>query len=240
MTETSPPESGRARQDPGFFYERFAPEFDSRMNQYEVNKRIGLVFDSLLSSVELPGRLLLDAGCGTGLFSREAVRRGAVVTSMDVGEQLLEQVARKTDSTRVVGDLMALPFPDDHFDVVLCTEAIEHTRNPLHAVHELARVLAPGGRLALTTPNRIWHWSLAVAHVLKVRPYEGFENWVRYGELRAAAVGAGLRVEKMFGFNPLPFVHPLIHPANDWFERFGERAWGRYMINMALLASKRP
>src|SRR3712207_2460903 len=123
VSEKVSPDDGRLQ-----FYERFAGEFDARMNRYEVTKRLRLVFDEALPDIS--GLDLLDAGCGTGLFSQVAVERGARVTSLDVGEGLLAEVAKKCDSRRVVGDVSALPFESESFDVVICTEVIEHTRDP--------------------------------------------------------------------------------------------------------------
>ncbi len=51
----------------------------------------------------------------------------------------------------VVGDAHALPFPDDHFERILCTEVLEHLIDPPKAVAEMRRVLQPGGLLILTT-----------------------------------------------------------------------------------------
>jgi 2-polyprenyl-6-hydroxyphenyl methylase/3-demethylubiquinone-9 3-methyltransferase len=222
------------------FYERFADEFDDRMNRYEVGKRLRLVFDDALGGVSLEGRTLLDAGCGTGLFSAAAAARGARVTSLDVGERLLEQVARKTDSERVVGDVASLPFADDRFDFVVCTEVIEHTMDPHRAVNEVARVLAPGGTLVLTTPNRVWHPAIRLATKLRLRPYEGIENWVRFGDLRAWLTGAGIELRRYGGFNALPFVHPVLYRPNDRLDRFGDGALGRFMINIVAIGRKRP
>jgi 2-polyprenyl-3-methyl-5-hydroxy-6-metoxy-1,4-benzoquinol methylase len=220
------------------FYERFADEFDDRMNRYEVGKRLRLVFDEALAGEELEGRSLLDAGCGTGLFSQAAAQRGARVTSLDVGERLLEQVARKTDSERVVGDVAGLPFDDGRFDYVICTEVIEHTLQPRRAVAELARVLAPGGTLVLTTPNRVWHPAIRVATKLRLRPYEGIENWVRFGELRAWLGEEAIALTRYGGFNALPFVHPALYRPNDRLDRFGSGPLGRFMINIMAVGRK--
>lgn len=228
MTATRHTAAGR-RAD---FYERFAEQFDARMNRYEVGKRLRLVFDEALVGDDLSQRALLDAGCGTGLFSAAAVERGADVTSLDVGDRLLQQVARKTESRRVVGSVEDLPFDAGTFDYVICTEVIEHTVDPRRAVHELARVLHPGGTLVLTTPNRLWHPAIRIATALRLRPYEGIENWVRYRDLRSWLEGAGIALRDYRGFNALPFVHPVLYAPNDRLDRHGSGRLGRLMINI--------
>ena len=68
-----------------------------------------------------------------------------------------ETVARARDDypgpTFVAGDVCALPFPDSSFDAAVCFEVIEHVADPAALVRELARVLRPGGTLAISTPN---------------------------------------------------------------------------------------
>lgn len=220
------------------FYERFAADFDASMNRYEVAKRLRLIFDGVLGGRELAGVDLLDAGCGTGLFSRAACRRGATVTSMDVGERLMAEVAKKCDSARVVGDVCALPFEDGRFEIVICTEVIEHVPYPTVAVAELARVLRPGGTLVLTTPNRAWHPAIRLAGALKLRPYEGFENWIGWRKLERALAGSGLEIQQRRGFNALPFLFPATYPIIDLLDRLGASPLRWVMINMLVVASR--
>lgn len=61
------------------------------------------------------------------------------------------------DSPDVLGDIHALPFPDEDYDFVLCTETLEHVAAPWVAVEELRRVLRPGG-VALVTAPFLWPW----------------------------------------------------------------------------------
>jgi 2-polyprenyl-3-methyl-5-hydroxy-6-metoxy-1,4-benzoquinol methylase len=218
------------------FYERFADEFDDRMNEYEVRKRLDLVFGDVLSGTDLHGLQFLDAGCGTGLFSAMAVERGATVTSLDVGEALLARVAEKCDSTRVVGDLAALPFADASFDIVMSTEVIEHLAQPVDGVRELVRVLRPGGRLVLTTPNRTWLPAIRLANVLKLRPYEGLENWVSRTQLRSWLEALGLTIERLEGFNLVPFVHPSLYGLNDRLDAAAAGPAGAAAINTLVVA----
>jgi 2-polyprenyl-3-methyl-5-hydroxy-6-metoxy-1,4-benzoquinol methylase len=219
-----------------FFYERFADRFDREMNMYDLERRIEIVFDEMLPA-RLDGKELLDAGCGTGWFSQKASERGASVTSMDVGENLLKQVAGKCDSRRVVGDVLSLPFDPASFDIVVCTEVIEHTVEPSRAVRELSRVLRPGGELVLTVPNRVWHFAIDIANLLKLRPYEGYENWVSAGELRRYVEEAGLRLDRIRGFHLFPFVLPATYGLLKRIDRYGDRL-GPIMLNLGIHATK--
>lgn len=63
----------------------------------------------------------------------------------------------QTATCDVQGDIHALPFADDAWDAVICTEVLEHVEDPVRAVRELHRVLAPGGLLLVTSPF-LWPW----------------------------------------------------------------------------------
>ena len=223
----------------GLFYDKFASEFDRKMNMYDTEKRVRVVFNTLLSPKELDGKKLLDAGCGTGWFSRRAVELGAVVTSLDVGENLLNEVKKKCETTRVVGDVTALKFKDNSFDIIVSSDVIEHTPDPAKAISEMARVLKKGGVLALTVPNNCWHFAVSVGNALKLRPYQGYENWVGWGQLKRELEKNGLQVKKQLGFHFIPFVVSALYPIIDYFDRYGESALGRVMVNIGVRAEKK-
>lgn len=218
-----------------FFYESFADEWDSKMDRDELGKRLRLIFGDLLTPEEVRGKKTLDAGAGTGHFSRVLADWGADLTSMDLGSALLKQVRSKCASRGVCASLLDLPFSSGSFDLVLCTEVIEHTTDPKRAVGELCRVVAPGGSLVLTVPNRIWKPAVVVANALKIRPYLGHENWVRYRELASWLGGAGLAVERQEGFNLLPHTF-FCKPAFDGLDRVS--FLHPYMINIAIRGRK--
>lgn len=103
------------------------------------------------------GRRVLDAGCGAGYGSQILHDAGALsVTAVDISPQVIEAVGGRVSSGIALGvaDLRDLPFPDDSFDLISCFEVIEHVEDPDPILSELARVLAPGGVLAVSTPNR--------------------------------------------------------------------------------------
>jgi len=117
-------------------------------------------FQRRLEQIVRPGDRILDAGCGAGKFSRMyfAKEIGCHLTGVDLQEALGRN--QQMDS-RVRADLKCLPFSAESFDVVNCRLVIEHLHAPQTALNEFHRVLAPGGRLAIFTPNLLHYFSAA-------------------------------------------------------------------------------
>jgi 2-polyprenyl-3-methyl-5-hydroxy-6-metoxy-1,4-benzoquinol methylase len=103
------------------------------------------------------GRTVLDAGCGVGYGSAMLARAGAgEVVGLDLSATAIEAAreAAPANASFVVGDVHALPFAAGRFELVVCFEVIEHVESQDDVIAELARVLAPGGVLAISSPNR--------------------------------------------------------------------------------------
>lgn len=222
--------------DKMYFYERFANEFDSKMNMYDTNKRLHVFYNELLTE-DITNKKLLDAGCGTGWFSKYACDRNALVTSMDLGEGLLGRVATKCNSERVVGSILEIPFAENTFDIVVSSEVIEHTPDPKRAISELFRVLKPGGTLVLSVPNKFWYFSIWIANKLKLRPYDGYENWQGWNELKKCLLSNGFEIQRMQGIHLFPFVFGFLNPVLDFFHRFN-KPLGPVMLNIAVKCYK--
>ena len=97
----------------------------------------------------LPEGRVLDLGCGVGHSFRELAPRETV--GVDVDPAALAGQERETQ----VADMRRLPFAEGSFASVLSVHSIEHIPDPERALAEVVRVLAPGGRAVLLTPNRL-------------------------------------------------------------------------------------
>lgn len=123
-----------------------APEFVGP--RHELRER--LLLDLFLSAT--PGPRVLDAGAGQGTMSVRLERHGFEVTSTDVSETAVELLRERLAGEVYQADLTALPFEDGRFDGVVLGEVLEHVQKDREALAEVARVLTPGGVLALSVP----------------------------------------------------------------------------------------
>jgi SAM-dependent methyltransferase len=118
------------------------------------------VFAEKLRQIIFPGDRILDAGCGTGKFFSFDLERQAGCQL--VGTDLREDVNANLEMDFCVrAKLNRLPFEDAWFDVVNCRLVIEHIDFPDPVLKEFYRVLKPGGRLAIFTPNLLHYFGAA-------------------------------------------------------------------------------
>ncbi|UGS38558.1 class I SAM-dependent methyltransferase [Capillimicrobium parvum] len=109
---------------------------------------------AVLEAVDVEGRRLLDVATGTGNLAIEAAAAGAIVTGLDLVDELLD-VARDRAEERglavewIEGDAEALPFADDRFDVVASIFGVQFAPRSEVVARELVRVCRPGGTIVL-------------------------------------------------------------------------------------------
>ena len=121
-----------------------------------------------------PGEPALDAGCGTGIYTRRLAERGADVTGVDADPEMLAAARLKAPSARLIqADVTALPFADATFDLSLAVTLLCFVDDAQRTVQELVRVTRPGGRVVLAELNR---WS-AWAAWRRLKGWTGSERW---------------------------------------------------------------
>ncbi len=153
---------GPADNDP-FALERrrVAHAFDEASGQYDASARVQAtvraeLLDRLLD-LRLEPRTILDLGAGTGVGTRELKRRfpKALVVAVDLAPGMLRVAARRSSwwrpFRRVVGDAYRLPFRNESFDLVFSSLMFQWCDNLRDSFVEVRRVLAPTGRLLMST-----------------------------------------------------------------------------------------
>jgi len=142
----------------GRFYDVVWTEY---IPEYEKSEEHWRLF---YSPEEIKGKRVLDAGCGTGIFSIIFARNGAAeVIGLDISPGSLTTARHLKDNFKLdnvhfqQADMLQLPFPNQSFDIVWAWGTVHHTLNPWQAMEELLRVLKPGGSilLAIYTKTKI-------------------------------------------------------------------------------------
>lgn len=183
----SPKEAARS------YFDRWAPRCEAdRLSRWLLESQ-----QEALATLRLrPDDRFLDVGCGSGA----AVRRAADLVERAVGLDLSPaMIARADELAKGIpnvefrqGDSERLPFADGEFTALLCTTSFHHYPNPGQAVHEMARVLSPGGRVVIGDPSA----DLLVARLADIllrRLEPGHIRLYRSAEIEQLLTDAGLR-----------------------------------------------
>lgn len=191
-----------------------------------------LVRYHLRPDVDLAGRRVLEIGCGRGGFSCWLAAHPASpfeLTAADFSDTAVAMgrdfaLRKRLDNISWrVADIQRLPFADDTFDTAISCETVEHVPDPAGAVRELSRVLRPGGRLLLTTPNycstsglyRAYLWACGRRFTECGQPINNLtylpltRAWIRRAGLRITAVDA------IGHYLPFPGRPPIRFPRLD-------------------------
>ncbi|MFH1785017.1 MAG: class I SAM-dependent methyltransferase [Candidatus Micrarchaeota archaeon] len=96
---------------------------------------------------------ILDNGCGAAVVSRILAKNGYKVTGFDISYAIIKKIPKQRNLKLIVGDSDTLPFPDNSFDCVICSEVLEHIKDNGPSIKEINRVLKKGGIAIITIPN---------------------------------------------------------------------------------------
>lgn len=160
------------------------------------------------------GYRVLDVGCGPKPYYPFFAERASEYVGVDVVDN---------PAAELRGSVESLPVDDGSFDVVLCTQVLEHADDPAQAVRELARVTAPGGRVLASThgvqvyhpsPQDYWRWTAAGLR----RLFEENASWQRVEVLPGAGTAATLAMllatYTEIAFRRTPLARPPVWALN--------------------------
>ena len=171
----------------------------------------------------LPGKKVIDIGCGGGLLSEGMARRGATVTGIDLGEAPLavarlhaEQSDVEVEYLQVLAEEIAEQRAGE-YDAVTCLEMLEHVPDPASVIRACAKLVKPGGQVFFSTINRnpkaFLFAIVGAEYVLRLLPRGTHEyaKLIRPSELAGWSRDAGLDVRDTTGmtYNPVTQVYKL-------------------------------
>lgn len=171
----------------------------------------------------LPGKRVIDIGCGGGLVAEGMARRGATVTGIDLGEAPLAVARLHAEKEGINVEYRNIPaetIADERagqYDAVTCLEMLEHVPDPASVVAACARLVKPGGQVFFSTINRnpksFLFAIVGAEYVLRLLPRgtHEYKKFIRPSELAGWCRDAGLQVHDTTGmtYNPLTEVYRL-------------------------------
>lgn len=180
-------------------------------------------YKNRLAQLVRPGMKILHAGCG---WDKKEVSRPFKDSCTVVGVDLDPRVASLFHSEFHLGSLSSMPFEAGSFDLIFCEYVVEHLEDPTGAFREMQRVLKPGGRILVLTPNMFSYKVLAAA----VTPHD-FHLWmgrIRYGRGHEADMyptvyrcNTAAEFRRQAGRSGLEVVAvDLVTNGPTWFEKF--------------------
>jgi SAM-dependent methyltransferase len=197
--------------------ERWGPLWGARPADWALSEDQQVpTYEDALARVGLePGQLVLDIGCGAGAFLQLVTERGARAFGLDASDALLDLArTRVPDADLRVGDMEALPYDDDTFDLVTSFNAFFFANDVVAALREAGRVAKPGAAVVIQVWGPHEHNDLEAMKEI-VRPFfpprpadaPPEPDYSKPGVLEDLATTAGLNPESTFE-STWPHVYP--------------------------------
>lgn len=166
---------------------------------------------------DIPGKRIVDVGCGGGILTEGLAKHGADVLGIDLSEDLIDiadlhglESGVTAHYQKISAENLAEQQPEN-FDHVTCMEMLEHVPDPGSIISACARMVKPGGMVFFSTLNRKPKAYLlaifAAEYVLRMLPKgtHDFKTFIKPSELCQTARAAGLELQGMVGIEYNPF-----------------------------------
>jgi ubiquinone/menaquinone biosynthesis C-methylase UbiE len=223
---------------------RLVEEYDAWYDK-KLSKDVGLapwhlqaIKRRLVPRVE--GLETLEIGCGSGAFARYLAEQCANVVATDFSQRAIEfardhMLKDLPNARAMVADAHDLPFPDEHFDLTVCSSTLEHVYDPGRALSEMIRVTKRGGTFLLVMPNYMNFVGLIrVAYWLRRKTFQEIGQpinhpltipvvvWkLRRADCRITAVDGEYHVARLpwtkRAIQARFLERPLFRPISKWF-----------------------
>lgn len=211
------------------FFDRMSTDRDVKLNSkplwaYEQQRRQQVVLDLLQLEAD---DVILDIGCGNARDIRILAAFGCKSVGVDLSMEMLIAGQNYMLENNLPGasfcqeDATYLPFANESFTKAICSEVIEHVPEWHKLISESYRVLKPGGRLVITTPN--WRsfyglnrliWELLRKVTVPSSPVHPYDKWKTQREVITALKKAGFSIEAKLGGCYVPGYGWILFPAS--------------------------
>lgn len=218
------------------YHENIAQDWDDRYQSGAFKRRLEFTRNTVLKNVQ-PSGAWLDAGCGSGIFSRMMAQHYDLnFIGIDAAPSMVEQAhshaKRQNLDHKVkyqkIDTIEALPFEENQFDGAICLSVLEYISNPSQALEELKRVLKKDAKLIISIPNQ----SSFIRSCLKIAAPILYRNADRGGAFIKSSIfelklskarkyldDHGFELEQQYSFDPyIPdCIHSVFQPSLIYF-----------------------
>jgi SAM-dependent methyltransferase len=213
---------------PRFVEQAHLASFGRQWNAYEVahdeEDRATFAAKTGIGLHDLAGLRVLDAGCGGGRYSKVAAEAGGDVVGVD-HSTAVEKAARLcvhlSNASFAQADLKQLPLAPASFDVVFSIGVMHHDADTRAVFDSVARMVKPGGRLAVWLYRRNQRWQEWINTALRRRtvrmPPERLERWCRVGAFLGGIPILNRTVNKLVNFSSHPSWENRVCDTFDWY-----------------------
>jgi 2-polyprenyl-6-hydroxyphenyl methylase/3-demethylubiquinone-9 3-methyltransferase len=183
--------------------------------RYCVNPMRYGYFKRILHQLRIPGKTVLDVGCGGGFLAEEFAKDGFQVTGIDPSAKSVAAARKHAAESGLliryeVGRGEMMPFPDGSFDLVACCDVLEHVDDLEKVIREVSRLLKPKGVFFYDTVNRTWRSKIAIIKIWQEwsltkccpRNTHVWEKFIKPAELTAIMQSCDLVHREMRGIAP--------------------------------------